>query len=143
MAKKFIDGDYTPEQIKAMLTDHCTSKEDTTYYVDLSEQDLVERHQDLSENLIRLNEKEEELKTIKDDFKEVMQPMKIKQKELLTAIHIKKEIVEGTLFSVANQDDGVMERYTETGEFYDSRRLKPEERQMRAALFINKAVGEE
>lgn len=144
MAKKFIEGDYTPQQIEDMLKNHCTTKEDgATYYVDLTEQDLIERHQALSENLIRLNEKEEDLKKIKDEFKEVMQPMKIYQKELLTAIHVKKEIVVGALYSVANQEDGVMERYTASGEFYDSRRLRPEERQMRAALYINKAVGED
>lgn len=141
MAKKFIEGNYTPQQIETMLTDHCTAKENTTYYVDLTEQDLVEKHQELSENLIRLNEKEEELKKIKDSYKVEMQPMKILQKVLLTAIHVKKEVVEGTLYHIADQEEGVMETFTAAGEFYSSRRLRPDEKQMRIPP-MSKAVGE-
>jgi hypothetical protein len=143
MAKKFIEGDYTPQQIEAMLTDHCDSKVEGSYYVDLTEEDLVEKHKELSQNLISLNEQEEELKKIKDEFKEVMQPMKLLQKELLTAIHVKKVLIKGTLYNIADQEAGVMETYMASGEFYESRRLKPEERQMRTALYINKAVGED
>lgn len=142
MAKKFIEGDYSPEEIKRMLNDNCESSENTQYYIDLTEQDLIERHQELSKNLIKLNELDQELKVIKDEYKDRMKPMVVKQKDLLEAISVKKEKVEGTLFHIARHEDGVMETYTHTGEFYSSRRLKPEERQMRAAFPINKAVGE-
>lgn len=141
MAKRFIEGNYSPEQIRSMLANHCESSEETKYYRDLSEQDLIEKHQDLSKNLIELNQLEEELKDIKDDFKERMKPKKVLQKELLEAIGVKKELINGTLFHIANHADGMMETFTETGELYSSRRLKPEERQMRA-VFPDKAVGE-
>lgn len=140
MAKKFIDGDYTPEQIKSMLAQHCEHSEETKYYVDLSEQDLVERHQELSKNLIKYNELDEELKEIKDDFKTKMKPLQIYQKELLEAISVKKELVTGTLYDIANQTDGMMDTYTEAGELYGSRRLRPDERQLRA-FPMQKAAG--
>lgn len=35
MSKKFIEGEYTPEQIKSMLANHCESSEETKYYRDL------------------------------------------------------------------------------------------------------------
>lgn len=140
MAKKFIDGDFTPEQIKSMLAQHCEHSEETKYYVDLSEQDLVERHQELSKNLIKYNELDEELKVIKDDFKTKMKPLQIYQKELLEAISVKKELVTGTLYDIANQTDGMMDTYTEAGELYGSRRLRPDERQLRA-FPMQKAAG--
>jgi heat shock protein HspQ len=140
MSKKFIEGEYTPEQIKSMLANHCESSEETKYYRDLSEQDLVEKHQELSKNLIKLNELDEELKDIKDDYKTRMKPMVTLQKDLLEAIGIKKELVDGTLYHIANQVDGMMETYTSEGELHSSRRLRPDERQAR--LFIDKAVGE-
>lgn len=143
MAKKFIEGEYTPEQIKSMLANSCDSSEETKYWVDLTEQDLIEKHQELSRNLIQLNEIEEEAKAIADNYKQQMKPMKVLQKDLLGAIGVKKELVTGTLYHLANQDDGMMETYTQTGELYASRRLKPEERQMRAAFPLNKAVGED
>lgn len=142
MAKKFIDGDYTPEQIKSMLAQHCESSEETKYYVDLSEQDLVEKHQELSKNLIKLYELDDELKAIKETFKVDMKPLMVKQKELLEAISVKKELVTGTLYDIANQTDGMMETYTSAGELYGSRRLRPDERQLRA-FPMQKAVGEE
>jgi len=141
MAKQFIDGDYTPEQIKSMLANHCESSEETKYYRDLTEQDLVEKHQELSKNLIKLNELEEELKDIKDDYKDRMKPMKVTQKDLLEAIGVKKELITGTLYHIANQVDGMMETYTETGELHSSRRLRPDEKQTR--LFVqDRVVGE-
>lgn len=143
MAKKFIEGEYSPEQIKSMLVQHCESSEETKYYVDLSQQDLVERHQELSKNLIKFNELDEELKEIKDDFKTRMKPLQVYQKELLEAISVKKELVTGTLFSIANQVEGMMEVYTEAGELYSSRRLRPDERQLRATFPIKIAQGDE
>lgn len=136
MAKKFIDGDYSPEQIKSMLAQHCEHSEETKYYVDLSEQDLVEKHQELSKNLINLYEHEDELNKIKAEYKIIMKPMIVKQKELLEAIAVKKELIEGTLYHIPNQVEGMMETFTAAGELYSSRRLRPDERQAR--LFIDR-----
>jgi hypothetical protein len=141
MPKKFIEGNYTLQQMESMLRTNCESKVETKYYRDLTEQDLVEKHQELSKNLIEMNQIEDEFKVVKDEFKDRLKPMAQKQKELLDAIKVKKELHEGTLYTMANHEDGVMETYTETGEFYESRRMKPEERQAR--LFVqDKAVNE-
>lgn len=140
MSKQFMNGDFTPEQIKSMLIQHCESQEEANYYRDLSPEDLAERKHDLSENLIKLNELQGQLDEIKADFKARMKPLQSLQDELLEAIHIKKELITGNLYHIANHADGIMETFTEDGQFYSGRRLKPEERQMRT-IFPN-AVNE-
>lgn len=55
--------------------------------------------------------------------------MKQTNKRLLTEIKTKQTDVDGTLFHMANHDDGMMEIYDQDGDLVSSRRLRPEEKQ--------------
>ncbi|HYE53699.1 MAG TPA: hypothetical protein VD996_02610 [Chitinophagaceae bacterium] len=123
------------------LKDNCDSKEETEYYKDLTQADLDIKMEALSRNLIFLSEREDELQAIKDEFKMRMAGPKQENKELLQQIKTRKEKVIGTLYHLANLDEGIMETYDERGEFVSSRRLRPGERQSK--LFpLRKAANE-
>lgn len=133
--------DLTNEQRLRLLQDNAVSSEETKYYRELSEEDLVDKHKELSKNLIDLSHKEDEFKVVKDAYKVETKPLVEANKKLLTDIKMKKELIDGTLFHLDDQEKGIMTTYDEYGEFISSRRLRPDERQAR--LFIqNKAVNE-
>lgn len=117
------------EQRVQLLRDHADQIEVTKYLKDLTQEELDVKREQLSDNLVKLSEWEDELTDIKDGYKVKMKPKKDENRELLQQIKTRKEEVEGTVFHLANHEDGMMETYDENGELIGSRRLRPEEKQ--------------
>lgn len=112
-----------------MMQENAAKVEKTTYQKSLSLEELAARREDLADNCIKLNQLEDELKEVKDDFKLKIDPLKTTNKVLLTEIKTKQSTVDGTLFHMANHDDGMMETYDNDGYLISTRRLRPEEKQ--------------
>lgn len=128
MSKTFMP-ELPPDQRLQLLRDNCDSHDETTYYRDLTPEDMDVKREQLSDNLVKLSEFEDELTEIKEEFKGKMNPLKISNKALLTEVKTRKAEVHGTLFNIADHDNGIMETYDENGEFISSRRLRPDEKQ--------------
>jgi len=140
MAKQFMP-ELTPKERLSILQENAAKIEQTIYQKSLSQDELGARREDLADNCIRLNKFEDELKEVKDDFKFKMDPLKVHNKRLLTEIKTKQTEVDGTLFHMANHEDGMMETYDNEGFLIASRRLRPEEKQ--GTIFsLPKAVGQ-
>lgn len=122
----------SPEERLIALRDNCDKKEETIYYRDLSPEELEKKRTDLVDNLIKITGFETEFDKVKKRFKGDVDPLKIENKILQVQIHTRKMEVEGTLFHLANFDEGMMETYDEKGELIKTRRLLPEEKQMKA-----------
>lgn len=138
--KQFQPG-VSPKERTMLMQESAAKVEQTTYQKTLSADDLAARREDLADNCIKLNQFEDELKEVKDDFKDKMDPLKNKNKTLLSEIKTKQTTVDGTLYHIANHEDGIMETWDSEGVFVSSRRLRPEEKQ--AGLFqIAKAANE-
>jgi len=65
------------------LVDNCDDRREETYMKDLSRDELEIRLQKVAENCIKVNDLEEELKEIKAEFKDKIDPMKADNKHLL------------------------------------------------------------
>ena len=126
--KQFMP-EATPKERLMLLQENAAKVEQTTYQRTLSLDDLAARREDLADNCIKLNHFEDELADIKAKFKDDMDPLKVSNKKLLTEIKTKQSTVDGTLFHIANHDDGMMETYDNDGFLIASRRLRPEEKQ--------------
>lgn len=126
--KQFMP-DATPKERLMILQENSSKVEQTTYQKSLSADELAARREDLADNCIKLNQFEDELKEVKDDFKVKMDPLKATNKTLLTEIKTKQSTVDGTLYHMANHEDGMMETYDSEGFLIGSRRLRPEEKQ--------------
>ncbi len=126
--KQFMPG-VTAKERTMLLQDNAAKVEVTTYQRVLSLDELADRREDLADNCIKLNQKEDELKEIKDGFKVEMDPLKIKNKLLLTEIKTKQATVDGTLYHIANHEDQMMETYDNDGMLISTRRLRPDEKQ--------------
>jgi hypothetical protein len=140
MPKQFMP-ELTAKERLLILQENAAKVEQTTYQKVLSPDELAARREDLADNCIRLNQFEDELKEVKDDFKLKMDPLKTTNKTLLTEIKTKQTTVDGTLYHLSNHEDGMMETYDNEGYLISTRRLRPEEKQ--ANIFsLNKAVNQ-
>jgi hypothetical protein len=128
MAKQFMP-ESTPKERLMILQENAAKIEQTTYQKPLTADELAARREDLADNCIKLNQFEDELKEIKETFKLKIDPYKAANKTLLTEIKTKQSTFDGTLFHLANHEDGMMETYDNEGYLISTRRLRPEEKQ--------------
>lgn len=128
MSKQFMP-DMNDKDRLMLLQETAAKVEQGTYQKVLDDDDLAGRREDLADNCIKLNKLEDELKEYKDDYKAQMEPLKNHNKTLLQEIKTKQTTKMGTLFHLANYEDGVMETYDQDGDFINSRRLRPDEKQ--------------
>lgn len=123
--------DLDPKQRQQLLVDNCDSHEETTYMRDLDQDEVNERMAVLSKNLIAISRQDDILDEHKETHKAATKPLKLENGTLLEEIKNRKTEVAGTLYHIADQEQGIMETYTEEGAFYSSRRLRPNERQLK------------
>lgn len=128
MSKQFMP-DLPPEERLRLLKDNCDSVEETKYYRDLTPEELDVKRETFVDNSIKVSTLEDELSAYKESYKSQMKPLKDENKILQTQIKMRKEQKEGSLFNIADHENGIMETYDETGEFVSSRRLRPDEKQ--------------
>lgn len=121
--------DATPKDRLMVMQESAAKVEQTTYQKALSAEELAARREDLADDCIKLNQLEDELKDIKDGFKDKMDPLKAANKTRLTEIKTKQSTVDGTLYHIANHAESMMETYDNEGYLVSSRRLRPEEKQ--------------
>lgn len=140
MIKQFMP-EVSQKERTMLLQENASKVEQTTYQKSLTDEELGARREDLADNCIKLNQFEDELKEVKDDFKLKMDPLKNFNKTLLTEIKTKQSTIDGTLYHLANHEDGIMEVYDGEGLFVNSRRLRPEEKQQ-SIFQIKRAVNE-
>lgn len=126
--KKFMP-EMDPKQRIQLLRDNCDSQEQTTYYRDLTNDELDVKREQMLENLIKLNQWEEDLNQVKAGHKMKSTPIKDENKVLLVEVKTRKQQIHGTLYNIADHENGIMETYDEQGEFVSSRRLRPDEKQ--------------
>lgn len=137
MNKTFMP-EVNPEQRLQLLNENCDKQEQTSYFKDLTLEDLDVKHKQLSDNLIEAFKLEDELAKVKKEFKDQLDPLKVARKMLAREISTGKQEIDGVLFHMANYEDNIMETYDERGEFVSARRLRPDEKQLRTN-FMKKA----
>jgi len=133
MSRQFMPGLSDKERIM-ILQQNADKIEQTTYQKPLSEEELNARKDQLTENSIKLGDLGEEKSEAVARFKEKIEPLKAVNKVLLFELRMKQAKVDGTLYHMANHEEGMMETYDEQGELVASRRLRPDERHARIPL---------
>lgn len=126
---KLFMPESTDKERLMILQQNADKVEQTTYQKALTDDELAARREDLADNCIKLNQFEDELKEVKDGYKQKMDPLKATNKTLLTEIKTRQTTVDGTLYHMANHEDGMMEIYDNDGALISSRRLRPDEKQ--------------
>jgi hypothetical protein len=128
MSKQFMPN-VTQKERLMILQETAVKIEQTTYQKSLDADELAARHEDLAENCIKLSSIDDEKKEVMADFKLKTDPLNQANKTLLTEIKTKQATVDGTLYHLANHEEGFMETYDHEGMLIATRRLRPEEKQ--------------
>ncbi|PIF44330.1 hypothetical protein CLU96_1274 [Chryseobacterium sp. 52] len=104
------------------------STEETSYFKALTQEELDLKRETLTDNEIKLSRLEIEKKNFVAGIKKKVDPIIKEKSSLISAIETRHEEIEGILFHVDDQEDGLMYSFDADGEFISSRRLKPDER---------------
>ncbi len=126
--KQFMP-ELTAKERLMILQENAAKVEQTTYHKALTEEERGIKKDILTENSIKLFDLEEEKKEAVKLWKDKIDPLKKENSLLLSEIRTGQTKVDGTLFHLANHDDGMMETYDNDGYLISSRRLRPEEKQ--------------
>lgn len=103
--------------------------EETSYFKVLTQEELDERRETLTENYIKISDLDAEKKQVTERITAEQKPLKAENMELLQTLKTKSEKIEGVLYHVDDQEKGMMYSYDANGDFISSRRLKPNEKQ--------------
>jgi len=128
--KQIVDPEL-PEDMKIKyLENSCYSiKDDYSFTVELSEEELAKVKTDLAQDSIELADLEEKFKAIKKEFSEDIKERKARIKETVNELRFKARPGRGRVFQFDYQDEGMMGIYNEDGRLVNVRPLEPIERQ--------------
>jgi hypothetical protein len=133
MQKQFMPEASDEDRLRILRDNHESSIE--SYYKQLDHEEIAAREQELSKNSITIYKKNEELKEIKERFKEEISPLMDDNKRLMKEIDTGQVEAKGELFFVPDFDEKVMYTFDAKGEFVSSRRLKPDEQLQKRMSF--------
>ena len=105
------------------------SVEETTYYKQLTPDELEVRQEKFIANTMKVNDLEAKKKAFVASTTNEQKPLKVESIDLLQTLKTKSEKVEGVLYHIDDQDEGMMNSYDEDGNLVSSRRLRPDEKQ--------------
>ena len=126
--KRFMEGSSNKERTM-LLQENAAKTEVGTYQIELSAEGLALRREELAENWIKFNGMQDKLKEVKENFKLKMKPLMLTNQVLLTEIKTKQTTLDGTLYHLADHEQGIMEVWDADGNFIRSRKLLPDEKQ--------------
>lgn len=117
-------------QRREMLEANSERFEERTYSKSLTPEDLDKARMEFSQLAIEISQKKDQLREAMAEIKAEIKPMSEKFEVLLGEIKSRSRIVRGTLYDLADHDEGMMGTYDENGNLIGARRLTPEENQM-------------
>jgi|SRR6185437_3620727 len=134
MDKKAIYQELMPDDRKAQMAADAAKYDSIPFLKELTQEEIDVKNQQVSGNCIKVFKLKEELKGIKEDFKDRIEPLEKETRQLCRQVETGLEEVTGTLFYFPDFETNMMNIYDEMGFLQSSRRLLPEEKQAR--LFV-------
>lgn len=117
-------------ELRSTLEANAEKVELQTYQKQLTDEEVEKELKDFSQLAIEIQQKEDELDAIKDQFKNVIKPMKSSFAEKLRILRTKTKAVTESVYLIPDFERGTMETYSGDGIMISWRRLTPEERQL-------------
>lgn len=135
MDNKAIYQELPPGDRKAQMSADCFKVlENTRFLKELTREEIDVRNQQVSTNCIQVFKLKEDLKAIKEVYKDRIEPLEKETRELCRAVETGMEEITGSFYHFPDFESNMMHIYDELGQLAQSRRLLPEEKQAR--LFI-------
>lgn len=120
------------EQRAKILRDSCDQIEERSYTRKFEQEEINELRAELAGVSIQLHELDEELASVRADFKGKTKPLQERVGKILDELKAGGEYVKGECYKFIEPDTGEVGWYTPDGYLLESRSMKPEERQRTA-----------
>jgi hypothetical protein len=133
--KKFMPNETPTERLR-LLQQNADQVEETKYYRDLTQSELDQKREAFLQNAEKVALAKKDLDAAKAVFKGIAEKPMNDNELLLEEVSTRKALVKGTLFHMANYDEGMMESFDELGDLVQTRRLTPEEKGGQSRLFV-------
>jgi hypothetical protein len=114
-----------------MLRDNADSSEEIGYMKPFTEEEILAMKDDLAEVSIEINDIEIEKKEVASTFKHKLEPLVDQKKETLKLIKNKAKFVKELCYKMIDQDEQMVTYYNSIGEIVESRRIRPDEKQLK------------
>ena len=139
---KTIGKEYTdPEQRKRFLKDNSDAVVEKSYMKPFTPEQLQEHKEDLAECCMQINDIEEQLKAIKEQYKMRLKPLKEQQQQTLENIRRKSELVTELCYKFVNQEERMTYFYNADGDCVEARQCTADE--MQTTIFQTLKTGTE
>lgn len=131
---------HSPEQKLEMLEANADSIEEMDYAVQLTQEELAESKTQFAQESIKEARLEDELKKIKDEYKEKLKPIKDDKKILLNEIKTGSRPEHGKVYKIVDQEEKMTGFYNNRGHLIYSRPMDKDERQLTIASSKRNAI---
>jgi hypothetical protein len=125
---------FSQQEQEQILKDNCESTEMFNYSKPYNDEEMVVIKDRYSQNGIEIQKIEEEKKQVIDEFKARLKPLEMEKNELLESVKHKAKLVSETVYLIADQELGNMDYTNSEGTVVYSRKLMPNEKQVRMEL---------
>lgn len=115
------------EARRQFLADNADAVEKKEYMRHYTPEELLKLKESLSETCISINDIEEELKEVKKEYKDRLEPLLNKKKEALEGLKKKAELVEEDCYKFIDEDAKEIGYYNQNGDLIESRPAYSEE----------------
>lgn len=125
-----IFKDQSEESRLQLFRDNCFSEDVRTFLEPFTEDEKIDLKDDLASSNIKLARIRTKFDTVKAEYKGQIDPLKKDIAQTVSMLSSGHKEVTKRIFLMQDHENDKMITYDEDGNFVESRRLKPEERQM-------------
>lgn len=115
------------EERKQFLADNADEVEKKEYMRHFTPEELLKKKEELSETCISINDIEEELKEIKQEYAEKLKPLNAQKKRALGDLKKKAELVLEDCYKFIDEENREVGYYNQNGDLIESRPAYSEE----------------
>jgi len=140
---KTLFQEYPPEQRQQMLEDNAEAVETVQYEKTITQEELFELKEKLSELSVKLNRLEEEKRKYNDYYKGEMKPLQKTVSEIIPILEKQSKFVEEECYKFVDEENGQTLYYNSNGELAKFRSMYPSEKQSNIFRIKNNDNNEE
>jgi translation initiation factor 2 beta subunit (eIF-2beta)/eIF-5 len=139
--EKTILQNVSPDERIEMLKANAVKTEKFSYARELEQSEIQELQNELSQQMIAVDQEDQKLKVHKEAYKSVVKPIKTAIGANLQKIRTGVEEVNDDVFLMKDLAEEKMGYYSKEGKLVFERKLKPEELQYSINDYSNKKTG--
>lgn len=123
--------ELSAEDRKSVLESEAIAVEEGKYEKPLTPDELAYYKDEVADNSIAKQTIDDELKEVKKEFKDRLEPIQARIRESLRNIKFKSQEQEGRIYKMADFENQLIHKVDILGNVIHSRRMLPEERQFK------------